>query len=181
METIIEKAKNVRLLALDMDGVMTDGRLALSDVGEVQRYFYVHDGQGLIWLQKSGVEVAIITKCNSDVVPMRMQMLGIKHVYRGQTDKRVAYVELLDKLKLKPQQVAYMGDDLPDMPLILESGLGITVPNGDAELKSRADWCTERAGGNGAVREVCETIMRAQGTFQSLIEQYQVMANYATD
>ena len=175
METVNEKAAKIKLLVLDMDGVMTDGRITLNDQGEVVRHFHVHDGQGLIWLRETGIEVAVITTCSSDVVPLRMRMLGIEHVYRGQKNKQPAYNELLTKLNLTEQQVAYVGDDLPDLPLILRSGLGITVPNASLEVREQADWCTSLHGGRGAVREVCELLTRAQGTWLDILERHQVL------
>ena len=171
---IIEKAKKIKLLALDMDGVMTDGRVVLSDSGEIERNFSIYDGQGILWLQKTGVQVAVITACNSDVVPLRMNMLGVEHIYKGSSDKQLGYDDLLNKLDLQEEQVAYVGDDLPDLPVIIRSGLGITVPAAISEIKEVADFCTERQGGHGAVREVCELIMRAQGTFADIMAKYQI-------
>ncbi len=172
MRNLEEKAKKVKLLILDMDGVMTDGRLTISDKCEIQRHFHVIDGHGIVCLQQTGVKVAVITTCSSDVVPFRMGMLGIEHVYRGQNDKQPAYNELLVKLKLREEETAYLGDDLPDLPLILRAGLGMTVPAAVPEVKAAADGCTEHEGGRGAVREVCELIMRAQGTFDMILSKY---------
>lgn len=168
-----DKARPVKLLVLDMDGVMTDGRIVLSDKGEVQRNFCVYDGQGIIWLQRMGVTVAVITTCASDVVPYRMKMLGIEYFYKAQRDKQEAYDDLLNKLSLTEAQTAYMGDDLPDLPLIIRAGLGITVPTAIAEIKAQADYCTQTRGGHGAIREVCELIMKAQGTFEKLLAEFQ--------
>lgn len=179
MQHIEEKAQRVKLLVLDMDGVMTDGRIVLSDNGEVQRNFSVYDGQGIIWLQQTGVQVAVITTCNSEVVPLRMKMLGVEHVYKGQRDKQPAYDELLNKLKFSEEETAYVGDDIPDLPLITRAGLGVTVPAAIPEIKAVADYCTVRHGGHGAVREVCELLMKAQGTFNNILADFRARSRNA--
>ncbi len=173
MQQVFEKAKTIRALALDMDGVLTDGRLFINDDGHIHRSFYVHDGQAMVWLQQQGITVAIITKGVNELVHKRAEMLGIKHVYSGCRDKRVAFDDLLSKLNLQEEQVAYMGDDLPDLPLLQRAGLSVTVPNGCDELRSHADYCTQHSGGYGAVREVCELILKSQGLFEKIIESYQ--------
>lgn len=172
MQAIIDKAKRIQCLICDLDGVLTDGYLVYQANGDSQKSFHVHDGFGLKLLQNSGLEIAIITKSNSDLVKKRMQDLKIEHLYMNQSNKIPAYRDLLSKLNLSPEQVAYVGDDLPDLPLIKHSGLGIAVANASEHVKAHADWITEKSGGHGAVREVCEFIMKAQGTLEAILAEY---------
>lgn len=170
MDTITEKAKAVRLTIFDVDGVLTNGTLCYGPTGIEYKEFHVHDGQGIKYLQKSGVEIGIITTCTSPIVAKRMKDLGIQHVYQGIHDKLAAYEELKQKLNLLDTQIAYVGDDLPDLPVISKVGLGITVANAPSVMQQYATWVTKAKGGNGAAREVCEMIMRAQGTHEPLIQ-----------
>jgi 3-deoxy-D-manno-octulosonate 8-phosphate phosphatase (KDO 8-P phosphatase) len=172
MEKIIEKAKSIRLAIFDVDGVLTDGKLHYGPSGIEYKQFNVHDGQGIKYLMQSGVEVGIITACTSTIVAKRMKDLGIQHVYQGIRDKVEAYNDLKQKLNLTDEQIAYTGDDLPDLPLICKVGLGVTVPNGSPILKQHACWITQASGGNGAAREVCDLIMHTQNTYESIINGY---------
>jgi len=171
-ETLIEKAKPIRLAIFDVDGVLTTGNLLYSPMGLESKEFHVHDGQGIKFLQKSGVEVGIITACKTSAVTQRMKDLDIQHVYQGSREKISAYEDLKKKLNLQDEQIAYMGDDLPDLPLIQQAGLGITVPNASPIMHHYAQWTTQAAGGKGAVREVCEFIMQAQGTYDAIVNAY---------
>lgn len=162
----------IRLLILDVDGVLTDGTLYYGADGEHIKAFNVRDGQGLVSLQQTGVQVAIITKRESPIITKRMQDLGISLVFQGQKDKVPAFQQLLHDLKITPEQVAMVGDDLPDLPLILMSGMGITVADGAATVKEYADWVTPSKGGRGAVRDVCEAIMQSQGKWLPLVESF---------
>jgi len=173
MQKILEKASNIRLLISDVDGVLTDGSLLINDAGDTSRSFNVIDGIGLKILMRTGVEVAIITGGTSPHIKKRMDYLEIKHVYLACEHKIVPYEDLLNKLNLSPLQVAYIGDDLPDLPLIQRSGLGIAVKNAVDIVREYADWETEKMGGQGAVREVCELIMKAQNTLNQAIDFYQ--------
>ncbi len=170
---ILKKAAKVKLAIFDVDGVLTDGRLYFDASGVEFKVFYVHDGLGFKLLKQSGVEVAIISSRTSSIVTSRMKNLGVDQVYQGQEDKTKAFAELLTKFNLVPEQIAYVGDDLPDLPLILQAGLGICVANAHSLLKQHAHWQTLAKGGDGAAREVCELIMEAQGTLQAAYEQYQ--------
>lgn len=172
MEAITAKAKKIKLLICDLDGVLTDGYLVYQANGDSQKSFHVHDGLGLKLLQKSGVKVAIITTSNSALVEKRMHDLQIDHFYMGQVDKAPAYRELLETYKLDPTEVAYVGDDLPDLPIIKHCGLGIAVANAVTHCRKHADWVTEKTGGHGAVREICEFIMQAQDTADSVLAKY---------
>lgn len=174
MEAVINKAKAIKLLILDVDGVLTDGRIYLNDQGMQQLAFHIQDGLGIKLLQKTGVQVAIITGRQSQVVALRAQMLGIKYLYQGNVDKRAAYSELRAQLQLTNAEIAYVGDDLPDLPLLQQVGLSIAVLNARDIIKAHVNMITQAAGGNGAVREVCEFIMQAQGTWERAVYAFHV-------
>ena len=172
LNNVIEKAKKIRLAIFDVDGVLTTGVLGYGANGLEYKEFHVYDGQGMKFLKKSGVEIGIITACKSKMVTKRMQDLEIAHVYQGSCDKMRDYEDLKLKLNLNDEQIAYIGDDLPDLALIQKAGLGITVPNAPQILQTHANWITTRNGGRGAAREMCELIMNAQGTYTALINSY---------
>ena len=155
-------AKHIKLLISDVDGVMTDGLLHYGENNVVHKSFHVHDGVGLKLLMHHQIAIGIITASTSPIVATRMQALGIEHVYQGQEHKMAAYQALLTKLQIDDNDVAYIGDDLPDIPLIERVGLGIAVNNARHKVKQQADWVTTSNGGQGAVREVCELILEAQ-------------------
>lgn len=167
-----EKAFKIRLLILDVDGVLTDGKLYFSAEGESLKVFSSLDGHGIKMLQATGVEVAIITGRESKALDLRMANLGIQHYFRGREDKINALDELLESLQLHDEQIAYLGDDLPDLPVIQRVGLGMAVANAYSFVKLHADWCTRNKGGDGAVREACDFIMDSQGTLQGALDQY---------
>jgi 3-deoxy-D-manno-octulosonate 8-phosphate phosphatase (KDO 8-P phosphatase) len=169
---IVAKAKMIKLAIFDIDGVLTDGILYYADSEQDFKGFHVHDGLGLKLLQKSGVEIAIISSHQSPMLKRRLKDLGIIHVFLGQEKKMPAYEQLLDQTQLTDDQVCYVGDDLPDLALIRRAHLGITVANAPALMKHYADWVTTHPGGSGAVREICEFIMQAQGTFNAMIESF---------
>ena len=164
MKKIIDKILKIKLLILDVDGVLTDGNLYYSDTGTDIKTFHVQDGLGIRMLQNSGIEIGVITGHNSPLIQIRMQALKVPHIYQGQEHKQNAFEELLNKLNLAPEQACYFGDDLPDLPLMRRAGFAITVPNVTMLAKKEADWITTAPGGCGAVREVCELIMRVQET-----------------
>lgn len=172
MQSLIEKAKKIRLAIFDVDGVLTPGTLSYDKQGIMQKNFHVHDGQGMKLLKKTGVDIAIITTCSSEVIKQRMQDLAITHVYQGITDKLPIYEEIKKLLNLTDDEVAYTGDDLPDLPILKRSGLAITVANAPAIIKEHVHWVTKHKGGKGAAREVCDFIMQSQGTYQSIIDSF---------
>lgn len=174
MQAIIEKAKPIRLLILDVDGVLTSGVIYYGNNGMEMKGFHLHDGLGIKLLQKSRVAVAIISGKNSEAVTRRVQELNIEHVYLGHDDKLPPYEELKQKLHLNDSEIAYMGDDLPDLPILRRVGLAITVPQAPEIIRQHADLITKNKAGKGAVREACEFIMEAQGQLQSVIESYLV-------
>ncbi|MFZ3019162.1 MAG: HAD family hydrolase [Gallionella sp.] len=169
---LTSRAKLIRLMAFDVDGVMTDGGLYLSDSGEEFKRFNSLDGHGVKMLRASGVEVAIITGRTSRCVELRAQNLGIQHVYQGVERKLDAMVELLDKLKLSRDAAAYMGDDVVDLCVMRHVGLAISVPESPQLVREHSDYVTQRSGGHGAVREACELIMSAQSMLDAQLAHY---------
>ena len=169
---LLLRAKPIRLIAFDVDGIMTDGGLYLSDSGEEFKRFNSLDGHGLKMLKASGVELAIITGRTSRCVEQRAHNLGITHLYQGVVDKLGAMQTLLVKLKLPMEAVAFMGDDVVDLPVMLRTGLAVSVPDAPQIVRDRAHYVTQRDGGQGAVREVCEMLMSAQGTLEGQLAPY---------
>jgi len=161
-------AAAVKLLALDVDGVLTDGSIYYGNSGEELKAFCIKDGLGIKLLQKAGVTVAIITGRKSEIVARRAGELGINEIVQGREDKRDALEELCDKLNLSLSDCAYMGDDLPDLGAIRVAGLGLTVADAVAAVADAAHWQSNLSGGRGAVREACEFILKAKGNWASL-------------
>lgn len=166
------KAKKIKLLLLDVDGVMTDNRLIYGDDGQEYKAFYTRDGHGMVMLQKSGIDIGIITGRESPLVANRMRDLKVKHLYQGVPDKLPTFLELVNKLSLKMSEIAYVGDDILDLPILTRVGLSVTPADGDQEVKSRVDYISQYRGGQGCVREVCEILMKAQGSWQTHMDFY---------
>jgi len=162
----------IRLLVLDVDGVMTDGRIILDSRGGETKAFDVRDGHGLKLLQRAGFLVGIITGRMSPVVDLRARELGIDLIYQGARDKLAPYREMRDRLGLKDEQVAYAGDDLVDLPLLRTVGWSITVPEAPDEVKAEVDYITRHAGGRGAVREICDLILKTTGKWEQVTSRY---------
>ena len=160
---ILERASRIKLAIFDVDGVLTDGKLVYAEDGHELKAFHVHDGLGLKRLLANHVEVAVITARMSMIVTERMAELGVAHVYQGQDDKLACFEQLLHALKLEPADVAYTGDDLPDLAVMQRVGLAVAVANAHPWVRERAHWRTRLAGGTGAAREVCGLILAAQG------------------
>ena len=169
---IVERAKQIRLLALDVDGVLSDGKLIFSNTGDELKTFSTLDGQGIKMLQRCGIEVAIITGRSSQIVANRAANLGINQVVQGREDKLTALGELLKNSDITHEQIAYMGDDLPDLAVIRKVGLGLTPANGHWSVKAHAHWQTQLAGGEGAVREACDLILLSQGRLDAELAAY---------
>ena len=172
MLDIINKAKHVKLLVVDVDGVLTDGSLYFGNSGEEMKAFSILDGLGIKLLRDSGIDTAIITGRVSELVARRARELGITLIYQGREDKRTALTELCRDLQLPLSAAAYVGDDLPDLGAIRAAGLGVAVANAHSFVARHADWQTSRRGGDGAVRETCELIMKAQGTLTTSWERF---------
>lgn len=172
MQDIMDKAAAIRLVIFDVDGVLTDGSLFIGDDGQEYKAFNSRDGHGMKMLQASGVDIGIITGRTSQVVKYRMDSLGIKHVYQGQLDKLPAFEELIQQLGLSPEQVAYVGDDVVDLPILVRAGLAIAVQDAHPLVKQHSHWITPNCGGRAAARDVCELIMQSQDTLQSQLGKY---------
>lgn len=168
---LLERARPIRLLALDVDGVLTDGRLYFDSAGHEHKAFHTRDGLGLKTLQRFGIELALITGRQSEMVTQRAQSLGITHVYQGIDKKLDVYLQLMDQTRLEDSQVCYVGDDWVDWPVLQRVGLAITVPAADQWLREKAHWVTPTPGGHGAVRDVCNLLLDAQGHMQTLLRE----------
>src|SRR5687767_4434145 len=162
MDTLVERANDIRLLVLDVDGVLTDGRLYYTARGEQMKCFHVRDGAGIKQLLKSGVQIAAISGRKSKAVDKRLGELGVTWIRQGIEDKLAALRELLDILNLGPQAVASIGDDTADLPIFEVARLAIAVADAHPSVKSHAHFITQAHGGTGAVREVCDLILEAQ-------------------
>jgi len=162
MTQLYDKAKQIKCLICDVDGVLSDGKLYLSNNGDEIKAFHVQDGMGLKLLMHCGIEVAIITTSVAPIIQHRMKQLGIKHYYTGQINKQSAFETLQKSLSLRPEDFAYIGDDLPDLPIIKQVGMGVAVANAVPLVREYACWTTQKNGGNGAVRELCDLLMSAQ-------------------
>ena len=172
MQDILEKAKKIKLVIFDIDGVLTTGALFIGDDGQEYKAFNSKDGHGLRMLQDGGVDVAIITGRTSNVVEHRAKDLGITRIYQGKREKLPAYESLIKEMNLNHEEVAYVGDDVVDLPVMSKVGLAICVQDGHSFVKQHAHWVTERNGGCGAGREVCEMILQAKGKLQDILQSY---------
>lgn len=172
MRDIYERAARIRLVIFDVDGVLTDGSLFLGDDGQEYKAFNSRDGHGMVTLQETGVLLAVITGRSSEVVRIRMEGLGVAHVYQGRRDKLPAYEELKGALGLNDEEIAYVGDDVVDLPIMRQVGLAIAVADAHPLVRLHAHWNTRMNGGRGAAREVCELILEAQGNLDRITTHY---------
>jgi 3-deoxy-D-manno-octulosonate 8-phosphate phosphatase (KDO 8-P phosphatase) len=169
---ITAAAKKIRLLALDVDGVLTDGGIILDNQGNELKVFNVRDGHGIKMLQAAGIRVALITGRSSGTVARRALELGITDIFQGTNSKLIAYRQLLDKYSLSDSEVAYVGDDIVDIPLLKRVGLPVIVADAVGELDQYALLKTKNRGGRGAVREVSDILLKASGKWKELINEY---------
>jgi 3-deoxy-D-manno-octulosonate 8-phosphate phosphatase (KDO 8-P phosphatase) len=172
MNELIAKAKKIKCLICDIDGVLTDGSLYLDNFGNELKAFNVQDGMGLKLLLCAGIEVAVITTSVNAVIEHRMNQLGIRNYFKGQVNKMSAFAELKTRLNLSNEEIGYVGDDLPDLAIIRQVGLGVAVANAVSRVKEFAAWQTEASGGRGAVREVCDLILSAQNLEEAALAGY---------
>ena len=172
MRDILNKAAQIQLLIFDVDGVLTDGRLYLGNDGNEYKAFHIRDGHGIKMLLDAGVEIAIISGRHAASVERRMSDLGIRHVYLGVQDKLAVFNALQAQLGVTTEQVAYVGDDLIDLPIMTRVGLAIAVQDADPFVKQQAHWQTPNRGGRGAARDVCELLLRARGQLTALRDRY---------
>lgn len=167
-----ERLRKIRLLLLDVDGVMTDGRIVYDNNGVETKAFDVKDGHGLKLVQRAGIRVGIITGRQSEVVTRRARELEIDFVYQGARDKLVPYRELLQSLQLRDEQVAYVGDDVVDLPILRRVGFAATVADAEEPVKPLVHYVTRRPGGRGAVREVCDLLLKGTGRWEEVTRRY---------
>lgn len=166
------RAALIRLMIFDVDGILTDGSLQFGPEGEVIKSFNVLDGHGIKLLQQSGVTTAIISARQSTLVARRAADLGIVHVYQGVHDKRAAFEQLLAQSGIRSNACGFAGDDVMDLPVLTRVGFAVSVPNGHPEVRQRVHYVTQAGGGRGAVREICDFILRAQGNYEAALAPY---------
>ena len=170
--TVTERARRLRMLIFDVDGVLTDGTLYYADSGEEMKAFNSRDGQGIKLLQAAGVAVAIITSRKSKLVELRAKNLGITHLRQGVEDKLATFGELVASAGMREEETGFVGDDVVDLPVLRRCGLAIAVPEAPEVLKQYVHYVTRAAGGRGAAREACELVLRAQGALERVLEPY---------
>lgn len=170
--TLEQRAAQIKLLILDVDGVFTDGFIHISDHGELFKSFNVQDGLGIKLLQRVGIEIGIITGRTSAIVQQRARELGITHVFQGKISKTSTFTDFVRSLHLTNDQVAYIGDDLPDLPCLKRAGLAITPANGHHDLEPFIHYRTRCTGGQGAIREVAEMLLKAQNHWPTILDSY---------
>lgn len=169
---IISKAQKIKLFAMDVDGVLSDGKIIYNSYEVETKVFFVQDGFGLVSLKKYGISLAIITGRNSPMVDRRAKELGVDYVIQGRDDKYTQLKTLAERLGLDMTQCAYIGDDLPDLKALIHAGFGVAPANAVNEVKDAADFVTQKTGGNGAVREVCDFILKAQEHYDDFIAHF---------
>ena len=172
-EEFLKKIRRVKLLILDVDGVMTDGRIIIDDAGLESKQFDVRDGHGLKMLMRCGIDVVLLTGRKSRVVEHRAADLGIAEVHQGILNKREAFSEILKRRGILPEESACVGDDVVDIPLFRRAGFSVAVADAVPEAREIADYVTENGGGRGAVREVCEVILKGQNRWGDVSARYE--------
>ena len=172
LASIERRASRIKLLLMDCDGVLTDGRLWLTDDGDEQKSFNTHDGLGLSLLHRAGVKSGVITGRSSRAVARRAQELGIEFVCQGSPDKIAAFEQLLKEAGVDENEVAFVGDDLPDIPVMNRAEFAVAVADAVEETRAVAHYVTRARGGRGAIREVIEIILKSQGRWHDLVEDY---------
>lgn len=170
--SISEKAENIKLLILDVDGVLTDGRIFYTDSGEELKAFDEKDGHGIKLLLRAGIDVAIITGRTSKALEHRAADLGVKMVFQKALNKIEVYEKILSLKNLSDEEVCAVGDDLTDLPMLRRCGLSVAVHDSVAEIKAKVDFVTKNSGGNGSVREICELILKAKGLWEKVTARY---------
>jgi 3-deoxy-D-manno-octulosonate 8-phosphate phosphatase (KDO 8-P phosphatase) len=172
-KSLREKLQHIKILIMDVDGVMTDGRIIINDDGRETKNFDVRDGHGIKLVQRYGIEVALLTGRQSEVVKYRANELGIKEVHQKIFNKKEVFVEILQKNNLNADQAAFIGDDIIDIPVLKEAGFSATVADAIDIVKKTVDYVTKNKGGRGAVREVCEMLLQAQGRWPEIAAKYE--------
>ena len=169
---VISRAAQIKLLVMDVDGVLTDGYIYIRDNGEEIKAFHTLDGHGIKMLQDTGVQTAIITGRNAPSVGVRVKQLGINHYYKGISEKKAAFADLIEKAGVKEHECAFIGDDVVDLPVMIRCGLPVVVPQSHEFILEHAVYITRKSGGKGAVRELCDLIMHSQGHLYGVLNEY---------
>lgn len=168
-EQLEARARNIRLLLLDVDGVLTDGTIGVSSAGDEQKSFFIRDGAAIVWAQKAGLEIGLLSGRRSEATARRAAELNIGIVIQGEMDKRAAFIHMATTHGLKDDHIAYMGDDLLDLPVLLRAGLSAAPGDACADVRARVHYVTQATGGHGAVREFIELILRGRGRWDALV------------
>ena len=168
----LKKLKHTQLLLLDVDGVLTDGSIIYNDEGSETKIFNARDGFGLKLVMSAGIEVGLVTGRSSKALRHRCDNLGIRYLFDGIADKAIILEKIAAQTGVGPDNAAFVGDDLPDLPIMKSAGLSIAVADAHEIVRQRADWTTQARGGHGAVREVCEALLKAQGLWDQIVTRY---------
>jgi 3-deoxy-D-manno-octulosonate 8-phosphate phosphatase (KDO 8-P phosphatase) len=171
-EELIGKIKEIKILILDVDGVLTDGRIFIDDSGNELKGFNVRDGHGIKLVIRGGIEVIFLTGRKSRVVEHRARDLGVEEVYQKALNKKEVLDQILKEKKVSAVTVAYIGDDIVDIPVLKKAGFSVAVADAHEDVKKIVDYITRMKGGEGAVREICEIILKVQGTWDGLVDRY---------
>lgn len=172
-ELIHERARRVRLILLDVDGVLTDGTVDIHSTGGESKPFFIRDGLGMVWARKEGIEVGLLSGRHSEATTRRAGELGLQIVSQGSNDKRGAFAQILSTHGFSAGDVAYMGDDLVDLPILCQAGLSTAPADAVDDVRSRVDWISRHPGGRGAVRELVELVLSAQGRWAGIVNAHQ--------
>ncbi len=167
-----ERIKKIRLVILDIDGILTDGRIVYDNKGNELKFFDVHDGFGIVLLRRAGIDTVIMTAKRSNVVSRRAKDFKVKHLYQNCFDKLKTFNEVLEEFDIPAKEICFMGDDLIDIPVLKRVGFAVSVPNAVDEAKEAAHYITKRQGGRGAVREICDLIIKTQGGWEDIMRRY---------
>ena len=168
----MKSLKNIKLLALDVDGVLTDGSIIIGTSGELAKRFNAQDGLGISASLRKGLKIALITGRHSEILLHRAKELGITLIYENVKDKKQALLDICQELNIKTSEVVYMGDDLNDLPALMLAGVGVAPQNAAEDVKAKAQYVTQKLAGQGAVREVIEMILKEQGLWETIVQEY---------
>ncbi|HQT81534.1 MAG: hypothetical protein B7Z60_03960 [Ferrovum sp. 37-45-19] len=169
LKTLSQRTKLIKLIGFDIDGIMTNGQLYFTNSGEEMKSFHVRDGLGIKLLQRVGIEVSIITGRQANIINIRAQELGIRHVFQGVDDKLKVFEKLMQAQGLTWEECAYMGDDLQDLPILKRCGISLTVPEAPPIIRNQTDWIASIGGGLGAVRQASEFLLNSRGQWQEAV------------
>lgn len=170
--TLVTQIKKIKVLMLDIDGVLTDGRIIMANSGDEIKFFDVHDGFGMVLLNRAGLKTIIVTANKTKIVARRAKTLGVLKVYQNCFDKLETFRQILQTLKITPEEVCFIGDDLIDLPILRRVGFAVTVPNCVEEVRSKVHYVTKKHGGRGAVREITNLILKTQGKWEQVTNKY---------